>query len=181
MHEESQPRPAGGLLFWGFIVTVMAMLIVIQRGSKGQMPVPVGTPLPEMLAAGWLNAPTLPSPSALANRIVVVDCWFMDCPPCRTAMPDLAELVATYQPQGVAFVGLTPDSEQELAPLKEFVDSIDGFTWPVGYGAHPTLDMLGIQIYPTVIIFGSGGSAIWSSHRLRGIESVLDRELAALR
>lgn len=179
MHEESRPRPAGGVLLAGLLL-LMAIVVMAGRSANRQMPIPVGTPLPEMMAAGWLHAPQLPSRDALANRIVVVDCWFMDCPPCRDAMPDLADLVATYEPLGVAFVGLTFDPEHKRAELEEFVATIAGFDWPVGYGARPTLDMLGVHTYPTVIVFGSGGTAIWSSHRLRGIEEVLDRELAAV-
>jgi len=92
-------------------------------------------------------------------------------------MPELAKLYAQYQPLGVKFIGLTPEPTAEQGTIEGFIASVPGFDWPVGYGAMPTLDMLGISAYPTLIVFGPSGTAIWSSNFLDDLPEVLDEAL----
>ncbi len=170
--------------FFGFalLAIVVGMLVVSSRsGTGGPAPVPVGMPLPPLMAEGWLNVEggSLTRES-LVGKVVVIDCWSTMCPPCRAAMPALAKLYAQYQPLGVEFLGLTSENERDRPRLEKFIASVPGFDWPVGYGTMPMQDMLGIQMLPTVIIFGPEGQAVWSSGNLYGIEAVLDQALAKL-
>lgn len=171
----------------GLLLLAAAVLMIVwpamRQAGPGEFPVPVGTPRPPMMASGWLNtgadaaAPNWTTDS-LKGRVTVVDCWASWCPPCQAAMPELAKLYAKYQPLGVEFVGLTPESEKDRDKVQRFMHSVPGFRWPVGYGASPTLDMLGISGLPTVIVFGADGRARWSGHWLEGIEQALDQALA---
>jgi len=160
------------------VAGVVAMLLYSRQSRATGDLVPKGLPLPEMMAEGWLNADGPVSEEALVGKVVVVDCWATWCPPCRAAMPELAKLYAEYEPMGVAFVGLTSESESSRPAIERFIQSVEGFHWPVGYGARPTTDALGIQVLPTVIVFDSTGRAVWSSSQLGGIEDVLDQALA---
>ena len=92
-------------------------------------------------------------------------------------MPKLAELVAKYQPLGVEFVGLTPEPAADRGTIEDFAASVPGFDWPIGYGAAPTLDELGIEVLPTITVFSPRGVAIWSSNYLDGLAEVLDEAL----
>jgi len=136
--------------------------------------------LPPLMAQGWLNSESPISNESLSGKIVVIDFWATSCPPCRAAMPRLAKLYAQYQPMGVEFIGLTPESETDRQAIEDFVSSIEGFDWPVGYGAYPTCDMLNITIFPTVIIFGPDGSSIWAGSHLDGVSEILDQTLATM-
>ena len=165
----------------GFSLLALALAVVMFAGknsASSAMPIPIGTPLPEMWAEGWLNAETIPSRQSLSDKVVVVDCWATWCPPCRAAIPKLAKMYEKYEPLGVEFIGITPESTQEKKNVSDFVSSMDGFDWPVGYGASPTIDMLGVRLFPTVIVFNREGLATWSSTRLRGLEGALDQALA---
>jgi len=159
------------------IVVLVGLLVWSARRSSSPPPIEDGMPLPEMMAEGWLNAEGPVSRERLLGKVVVVDCWTTWCPPCRAAMPDLAKLAAQYQPLGVEFVGLTPEPEAVQETIREFIASVPGFDWPVGYGATPTLEMLGISGYPTLIVFGPRGTAIWSGHFLDDLPEVLDKAL----
>jgi len=128
--------------------------------------------------AGWLNTDMPPTRETLKGHVVVVDCWATWCPPCRAEMPHLAKIAAQYQPLGVVFIGLTPEPADAKAKIEQFIPTVDGFDWPVGYEAGVPIDQLGVPGYPTMIVFGPDGRAVWSAHTSDGLSAALDKALA---
>jgi thiol-disulfide isomerase/thioredoxin len=187
----------GEIIGFGLLAVVLAMLAWPRGGSAE--PVPKGTPLPELMAEGWLNtdepsispspqdfekvaSPStgrgIPSRENLRGKVVVVDCWATWCMPCRIAMPKLAKLYKQYGESPVEFVGLTSEIGPEVTAVEQFVASVDGFDWPVGYGAGVTQDMLGIQLLPTLVVFDKSGVSTWSSTSSDGLAAAIDEALA---
>lgn len=171
------------------IALILVVLVTIFRSGGGATNlVPVGTQLPELMAEGWLNVgepsasatggSAIPTRENLKGKVVLVDFWATWCPPCRASMPKLAKLYEKYPELGVEFVGLTPEDESSRASIEQFVGTVKGFDWPVGYGANPTLDMLGVGVLPTMVVFGKDGRATWSSTSTNGLEAALDEALA---
>lgn len=55
------------------------------------------------------------TPSQLLGKVVVINCWFVRCTPCKAEMPDLNTLVKDYADNPkVAFISLCLDSESEI-------------------------------------------------------------------
>lgn len=163
----------------GIAIIVVVLMIVFNSGGGGQTNIiPLGTPMPELLVEGWVNGETVLSSDSLRGKVVLVDSWATWCPPCRASMPKLAKINAKYRDLGVQFIGLTPEGETDRAAIEGFIGTVEGFDWPVGYGATPTLDMLGVNLLPTIVVFGKDGRASWSSTSTQGLEVALDEALA---
>ena len=158
------------------LVGAVALMMWPRGRAASEMPVPIGGAMPPLMAEGWLNvglSPDVESPSPnpslrgrgtgipsvelLRGKIVVVDCWATWCVPCRAAMPKLAEL---YQ------------------QVERFLRDFSDVDWPIGYGARPTLDMLGISAIPTLVVYGPHGRVVWSGHHAQDLPKVLDQALA---
>jgi thiol-disulfide isomerase/thioredoxin len=177
MSTEKRGIGFGEIIGFGLLAVVLVML-AFPRGGASE-PVPKGTPLPELMAEGWLNADdALPSRENLRGKVVVVDCWATWCMPCRISMPKLAKLYQQYGESPVEFVGLTSEMGPEVPAVKQFVESVDGFDWPVGYGAGVTQDLLGIELLPTLVVFDKSGVATWSSTSSDGLAAAIDAALA---
>lgn len=152
---------------------VLAGLLLLRRGPSSK--IPLGIPAPPIQAAGWLQG-TAPSHDELKGRVVVLDAFGYWCGPCRAAAPELVETFRRYSTQGVVFLGLTPDGEESVAEIREFLDDTK-ITWPIGYGAQPTLVAYDVQYFPTVIVIGGDGRIAWTSDERGSLPVALDRAL----
>ena len=181
--------------FWPIVILGLVLLASVAlprlesrlRGNGGGPPhQPV--PMPPVWVQGWLNeedwlnegGSRIIDRETLAGKVVVLDAWAIWCGPCRDKMPAMAKLAASYQgASDVVFIGITPDEtdDEELAALRRYVDSVEGFNWPVGYGASPMFDALDIRQIPTLILFGRDGRSIWRGMDVATLGEKIDAEL----
>ena len=89
--QRREPMSRGEFFAFAILAVVVGLLVVRSRESR-VAPVLIGTPLPPIMATGWLNTDGPISREDLNGKVVVVDCWATRCPPCRRAMPQLAKL-----------------------------------------------------------------------------------------
>lgn len=61
------------------------------------------------------------------GRVVVIDWWATWCPPCIKELPRFKQVVNTFGPKGVAFVGISLDSDRDK--LAAFLGK-EEMTWP---------------------------------------------------
>lgn len=172
---------------FGVLLVVVVLIFSRSAGPSGGL-IPPGTPLPELMAEGWLNvaspdanadgSPGIPSRESLAGKVVVLDVWATWCGPCVASMPKLAKIHEQYEPLGVEFIGLAAEPASSRPAIESFIGSVKGFTWPVGYAADATLDLLGVQVLPTMVVFGKDGRATWSSSSTSGLVPALDEALS---
>gem|GEM_PF-226412 len=96
--------------------------------------------------------------SSLKGRVVILNFWATYCVPCRTEMPDLAQVQNEYAALGVQVVGASTDSPEDRPKVLQFVREAK-INFPIWMGAS-TADMtrfgLGTALPGTVIIGKDG-------------------------
>lgn len=136
----------------------------------------VGKELPPIRAAGWINGPP-PTADELRGRVIVLDAWATWCGVCRQQAPEHVELYHKYRDQGVVFLGLTDEGEDQLPAIQEFIETT-GIPWPNGYGAAETIEQLGAAHWrPGVWVIGTDGRVLWNYGRSEPLEDALRRAL----
>jgi thiol-disulfide isomerase/thioredoxin len=135
-----------------------------------------GTPAPKIEADGWVGGPA-PAAADFSGRIVVIDVWAYWCDPCRRAVPGLIKVYENYKQRGVSFIGLTYERADALSEMQAFIGDTH-MPWPTGYGAGRTLDALGVQVFPTLIVIDASGKVAWTNDLGGDLSSALDRALA---
>ncbi|HEV3006039.1 MAG TPA: TlpA disulfide reductase family protein, partial [Pirellulales bacterium] len=115
------------------------------------VPLAVGSELPDLVAEGWLNGPP-PNVDDLAGKVVVVDVWDEMCGMCSKTVPELVDIHREYSSRGVIFVGLNPADEPTTGAFLQGTD----VSWPNGYGAGETIKKL-VGSAPTLFVVDGTG------------------------
>lgn len=106
------------------------------------------------------------------GRLVLLDFWFTQCPPCIRAIPHLNELHQTYGPRGLEVIGVAcerMDPEQRatsvLAARSRFdiryrtlMNGDQGALRPC-----PLVSQLGVMAYPTIKLIDEKGDIVWEA------------------
>ncbi|MDB5339241.1 MAG: Redoxin domain protein [Planctomycetaceae bacterium] len=132
--------------------------------------------MPRIKAQGWLNGEE-PTSKELANKVLVIDAWASWCGPCRHQAPEMVLLHEKYQPQGVEFIGLTMETEEDLEPMQNFL-KLTGITWKNAYGAEETLRELGANYIPMVWVVDRHNQIVWNQASSIPLEEGIREALA---
>jgi thiol-disulfide isomerase/thioredoxin len=172
--------PSQSMALWPMLLLLAvaaATLIAIQmRRPKPANPF-VGLSLPPISAEGWINADRPLTASDLQGQVVLVDFWSTTCPTCVTDLPELRKLHEQFRDDGLKVVGFTPESGDDAAAVREFVET-KKIDWPIGYGAGFVFEMLGIQATPTYVLYDRTGQSTWGGHSLHGLDDAIIAALA---
>ncbi len=95
----------------------------------------------------------------LAGKVVVVEEWGVNCPPCIASLPDLAKLAKANEKKGLVVVGLERQNSSKEAILKVLKSARVNF--PVMAGGSAPGGTGGI---PHVVVFDPTGKIIWSGN-----------------
>jgi len=89
----------------------------------------------------------------LTGQVLVLNFWFIQCPPCRAEIPKLNELVNAYHGKPVKFIAFAPDDETSLG---EFLSS-NPFEYKIVANATPIAVNFGVIGAPTHIVINPTG------------------------
>ncbi|MFI5187758.1 MAG: peroxiredoxin family protein [Chitinophagales bacterium] len=85
----------------------------------------------------------------LRGKIVVINFWFIGCPPCIAEMPALNQLVKEYKDKGVSFLGFTVENKKSLK--KRFFPKYQ-FDFTIIPDATEIEDLFGVLEHPMIFI-----------------------------
>ena len=87
------------------------------------------------------------------GKVVVLNFWYISCPPCRVEIPGLNKLVDEFSGQDVVFIGFALDKPEELRGfLKEF-----SFKYQIVAEASAICSLYGVSVFPTHVIINKQG------------------------
>lgn len=86
----------------------------------------IDQPAPAIEAAD-ISGETI-SLSSLQGKVVLVDFWATNCPPCVAEMPNIKQLYAEYHDQGFEVIGVSLDGDQSI--VEQFTGRME-ITWPM--------------------------------------------------
>jgi len=89
-----------------------------------------------------------------AGKTIVINFWFIGCPPCRAEIPELNELVAKYSNNpNVIFIGIALD---EGYPIKDFTKTSPFAYRLVAEGGYYA-KLFKINLFPTNVVIDKQG------------------------
>jgi thiol-disulfide isomerase/thioredoxin len=90
----------------------------------------------------------------LAGKVVVLNFWFINCPPCRMEIPHLNKMKETYKDrEDVVFLAVALD---EAYDLKQFLKETP-FNYGIVDGGRYIASQYGITSYPTHVVLDKEG------------------------
>ena len=118
--------------------------------------------------------------TALRGKVVVLNFWSPDCPPCIQELPDLERLYQTYRARGLVVVGIaTPGSSRSRSLAAAAMAHV---TYPLSVDQSGTLTRAvgGIMVTPTQVIIDREGRVIDKYQGVVSGEEPMDEILQAL-
>lgn len=95
----------------------------------------------------------------LAGKVVVVEEWGVNCPPCIASLPELAKLAKTYEKKGLVVVGLECQGSKKEDILRILKSA--RVKYPVMSGGSAPGGTGGI---PHVCVFDTTGKLVWNGN-----------------
>ncbi len=159
---------------WTLLLLLLVFAGVVMVSQVRSTPsVRLPAPLPDANVVGWLNTDKPLTADDLAGKWVVVDLWATWCGPCIASMPDLAAFHERWEGKNVVVIGITSDTAAELRQIRNVIDDVPGFDWPVAYGGGEVFDELGVQMIPTLVAYDPTGKLAWKGHHLGGLDELI--------
>ena len=116
------------------------------------------------------------------GKIVVLNFWFINCPPCKQEIPELNKLQAKFKDStNVLFLGIALDDKYDL---KEFLKTTP-FSYNIVDSGRFYAERHKITAYPTHVVIGKDGlvkfhTLGFAQNTIYWLEKTVKEELSAL-
>lgn len=100
-----------------------------------------------------------PTEDSLKGKVVVIEYWGVNCPPCIAAMPHLAKLDKRYRDKGLVIIG-AESQNSSAAAIKKITDKAK-VEFAITAGANGPVAVRGI---PKALIFDTTGKIIFNGN-----------------
>jgi peroxiredoxin len=116
----------------------------------------------------------------LKGKVVVLNFWFINCPPCRQEMPELNQLTRNFSGAEVVFIGIALDEQTQL---EQFLKQTP-FDYQQIASGSAIAAQYGIKGYPTHAVLDRAGKVVFQTmglgpNTLVELRSSIEKALAA--
>lgn len=93
------------------------------------------------------------------GKVIVLNFWFISCPPCMGEIPDINKIYRTYKDSNVIVLSLATNSTEQLIKFNERkkFGPIEKIEYPIIPDCQKISNEYGITGYPTTIIIDKKG------------------------
>jgi thiol-disulfide isomerase/thioredoxin len=95
----------------------------------------------------------------LEGKVVVVELWGVNCPPCIASLPEMQRLAKSGEKKGLVVVGMECQDSSKEAINKVLKNA--RVSYPVVAGGGVGFD---ITTIPHAAVFGSDGKLVWAGN-----------------
>lgn len=115
-----------------------------------------GTPMPQFTGRYIDNKPFQPADLS-DKKLLLLDFWYLACPPCLKAIPELANLQNEYAAKGLQILGLNSidTSASKVAEIKKFIPVLN-LHYPVVLVSKETEQAFRVAVWPTFYLIEDG-------------------------
>jgi peroxiredoxin len=100
--------------------------------------------------------------SDLKGKVVVLNFWFINCPPCKQEIPELNKVVDDYKNKEVLFLAIALDEYRELSHFL----SETSFHYKIVDGGRWFAQNHGVKAYPTHLVLDKEGKVVYHTSGL---------------
>lgn len=97
-----------------------------------------------------------------AGKLLLLNFWYLNCPPCRLEFPDLEKLYERFHSQGLQMIAI--DKGDDAQSVQSYLKR-SGLTMPTALGgeqnAHSVFDTFKVQGFPTTYLIDPAGKVIF--------------------
>ena len=116
--------------------------------------------------------------SSYRGRTVLLDFWATWCPPCRTALPKLRELVAELPADRFALIAISVDEERETVTSFLAEEPMPWTNWHAGPESE-VAQLLRVSFFPTYVLSDEHGQVLARSNDLEELRPLIDEALTS--
>lgn len=168
--------------FFGVICVVALLLISYgvwqYTQSSTERPSPEGAPLFTLTDIDGVEF----SLGDFIGRVVVLDFFYIRCPPCREEIPELAQVYGKYSRSDVVIISISVDPDYDtIERLQKFREEHQ-ISWTIAGDTASVSDKYNVQAVPTLVIIDQSGviyyrnvGLTYASTLSSKIDSLLDR------
>lgn len=97
--------------------------------------------------------------AALAGKVVVVEKWGVNCPPCIASLPNLAKMARSGEKKGLVVIGLECQNSPKEVILKVLKNARVEYPVMAGGAAPGSTGTI-----PYVCVFDTAGKLVWNGN-----------------
>ena len=124
--------------------------------------------------ANWISGPKL-TPESLEGKVVLVDEWGVNCPPCRALLPRIEQIWQSFRPKGLVVIGSHRQGNEGKRILE--LRAENKLTYPIYIGAGIVGEPSNGGGIPFMYVINSAGEVVYSGREERAATEAIVNEL----